>query len=204
MSGAKMAKSTGNIASVADLLAEGVSPRALRYALIAVNYRQALEYSAESLAAAGAAIDRLDTLVTALGAYSEAGSDDPGLAEALVRTRSAFAAALGDDLGISAALAAVFDLARDVNRRIVERSLSTADAATVLAFLRDLDRVLAILPDDAALDADLQAIVDARAAARAAGDWATSDRLRAELAERGVTIEDTRDGQRWRLTGGGR
>ena len=199
MSGEKMAKSTGNIARVADLLAEGVSPRALRYALISVNYRQALEYSAESLAAAGAAVERIDTLVATLGTYVEKRPDDPTLPGVLAAARDAFGAALADDLNVSAALGAMFDLVRDANRRIVDRSLSTADAGRVDAFLRDLDGVLAILPDATVLDGDLQAMIDARAAARAAGDWATSDRLRAELAERGVAVEDTRDGQRWRL-----
>ncbi|MCI0346396.1 MAG: cysteine--tRNA ligase, partial [Chloroflexi bacterium] len=192
MSGAKMAKSTGNIARVADLLAEGVSPRALRYALISVNYRQALDYSAESLAAAGAAVERLDTLLAALGTYAEAGADDPTLPDTLAAGRDAFAAALADDLNVSAALGALFDLVREVNRRIVDRALSKADASRTMAFLRDLDRVLGVLPDEAALDEELQAMVDARAAARAAGDWEASDRLRTELAERGVAVEDTR------------
>jgi cysteinyl-tRNA synthetase len=202
MSGAKMAKSTGNIARVADLLAEGTSARALRYALLSVHYRQALEYSEESLAAAGAAVERLDTLLAALASYEEAGPDDQTLPDALAAAREAFAAALADDLNASAALAALFDLVREANRRIAERSLSTGDAARVVDFLRDMDQVLAILPEATAeLDEELQALVDARIAARAARDWATSDRLRDELAERGVSVEDTRDGQRWRLTG---
>jgi cysteinyl-tRNA synthetase len=201
MSGEKMAKSTGNISRVADLLAEGVSPRALRYALISVHYRQALDYSPESLAAAAAAVERLDTLLAALASYAEARADDPTLPAALDDARAAFATALADDLNVSAALGAVFDLVREVNRRIVDRAISTADAERIADFLRDLDRVLAVLPDAVSLDAELQALVEAREAARAASDWATSDRLRAELAERGVAVEDTRDGQRWRLTG---
>ncbi|HZM72801.1 MAG TPA: cysteine--tRNA ligase [Candidatus Polarisedimenticolia bacterium] len=201
MSGEKMAKSTGNISRVADLLAEGVSPRALRYALISVHYRQALDYSPESLAAAAAAVERLDTLVAALGTYVEARGDDPTLSDALDDARAAFATALADDLNVSAALGALFDLVRDVNRRIVDRAISTADAERIADFFRDLDRVLGVLPDTVTLDDELLALVEARAAARAAGDWATSDRLRAELAGRGIAVEDTRDGQRWRLTG---
>ena len=204
MAGEKMAKSTGNIARVAELLEAGVQARALRYALLSVHYRQTLDYSPESLAAAGAAVERLETLESTLSTYVEARPDEPALGALLADARTAFSAALGDDLNISAALAVVFDLARDVNRRIAERSLSTADAREIGAFLRDLDRVLAILPDDDRLPSDLQALVDARAAARLAADWATSDRLRAELVERGVVVEDTRDGQRWRLAGAAR
>ena len=198
-SGTKMAKSTGNIARVADLLDAGISPRALRYALIAVHYRAANNWSDDSLAAATAALDRLDVLVAVLGAYESGGSDDPSLGEALAAADAAFGAALDDDLNISAALAAVFDLVRDLNRRIDARSLSTSDAERALATLRSFDDVLGVLPDPAdELDAEARRLLDERAAARASRDWAASDRLRDELAVRGIAVEDTRDGQRWR------
>ena len=83
MGGAKMAKSTGNIARVGELLAAGVSARALRLALISVHYRAGLNHSDESLAAAAAAIDRLDAAVAALGSYAEDGPDDATLPAAL-------------------------------------------------------------------------------------------------------------------------
>ena len=81
MSGAKMAKSTGNIARVGDLLDAGVSARALRYALISVHYRAGLNHSDESLEAAAAAIDRLDAAVSALAVYREDRAPDPTLIE---------------------------------------------------------------------------------------------------------------------------
>ena len=106
MGGSKMAKSTGNIARVAELLDAGISPRALRLALISVHYRAGLNHSDESLAASAAAIERLDAVVAALGAYREDRSDDPTLPEALEAAREAFATALDDDLNVSAALGA--------------------------------------------------------------------------------------------------
>jgi cysteinyl-tRNA synthetase len=197
--GSKMAKSSGNIARVGEVLAAGVSPRALRLALISVHYRAGLNHSDESLAAAGAALERLDAAVAALDAYAEEGPDDATLPAALNAARVAFGAALDDDLNISAALAVVFDLVRDLNRRLERRSLSTGDAGRALETLRDLDQVLAILPDESeALEPDVAALLEQRAAARAARDFAASDRLRDELAAHGVTVEDTRDGQRWR------
>jgi cysteinyl-tRNA synthetase len=203
MGGRKMAKSEGNIAGVAELLATGLEPRALRYALIAAHYRTSLSFSDESVAAAAAAVGRLDALVAALLAYRADGPDDAELPAVISSARDAFGAAMDDDLGISAALAAVFDLVRDVNRRVAARSLSGADAARALDALRDLDRVLGLLPDDTApaLDAELAELLDRRAAARDARDWATSDRLRDELAARGIAVEDSRDGQRWRRVG---
>jgi cysteinyl-tRNA synthetase len=202
MGGTKMAKSTGNIARVGDLLALGVPARALRYALISVHYRAPLSYSEKSLGAAAAAVERLDAVVAALDGYREARPDDPSLPALLDGGRDAFGAALDDDLNVSAGLGALFDLVRDLNRRLERRSLSTADAGRALVVLRDLDRVLAVLPDAAGeLESDVVALLAEREAARSARDWAASDRLRDELATHGVAVEDTRDGQRWRRTG---
>jgi cysteinyl-tRNA synthetase len=199
LAGAKMAKSAGNISRVADLLAAGVSPRALRYALIAVHYRQGLDHTDASLEAAAAAIERLDAVLLALASYAKPGPDDVTLGTLLDEARAGFEAALDDDLNVSAALASAFDLVRESNRRIAERRLSTADAGRITSVLRDLDAVLAILPDPVDdLPADATALLEAREAARAARDWAASDRLRDELAGIGVGVEDTRDGQRWR------
>jgi cysteinyl-tRNA synthetase len=200
LGGTKMARRVGNIARVADLLAEGVSPRALRYALISVHYRQALEYTPDSLTAAGAAIERLDALDLALDSYAEDREDAPDLPAVLDEARSRFEAALDDDLNVSAALAALFDLVRELNRRIADRSLSTADAARALGVLRDLDRVLAVLRDETPdLPPGAADLLAERQTARTARDWAASDRLRDALSELGVVVEDTRDGQRWKI-----
>jgi cysteinyl-tRNA synthetase len=200
LDGAKMAKSTGNIARVVDLLAAGVSARALRLALISVHYRQALDFSDASLEAAGAAVARLDAALAALTAYREDVPDDADLPSVLEAVRSRFIDALDDDLNVSAALAATFELVREANRRVAERSMSTGDAVRIVAALRDLDAVLAILPDEgAALPAGADDLLAARAEARDRRDWVESDRLRDELARVGIAVEDTRDGQRWRL-----
>jgi cysteinyl-tRNA synthetase len=194
-----MARSVGNISRVVDLLEAGVNARALRYALISVHYRQGIDYSDASLDAAGAAIDRLDALVAALEAYQEERADAPDLPGELDAARTRFEAALDDDLNVSAALAALFDLVRALNRHVADRALSSADAATALACLRDLDSVLGVLPDVAEdLPAGAADLLAARASAREGRDFAASDRLRDELLALGVAVEDTRDGQRWR------
>jgi len=199
MGGSKMAKSTGNVARVSDLLEAGVSPRALRYALVSVHYRQAMSYSEESLGAAAAAVERLDALVAALGTYREDGPGDAALDDLLDGARAAFETALDDDLNVSAALGALFDLVREINRRIDTRALSTADAGRIVEVLRELDAVLGVLPDAVEdLEPELAALLEQRAAARSARDWAAADRLRDELAGQGIAVEDTRDGQRWR------
>ena len=146
--------------------------------------------------------DRLN----ALASYREDRDDDPTLPAALDATRTGFEAGLDDDLNVSAALGALFDGVRELNRRIDARTLSTADAERALDAFRALDAVLGVTaPAEAALEPELQALLDERQAARVARDWAASDRLRDELLARGVAVEDTRDGQRWRLvvTAGG-
>ncbi len=199
MGGQKMAKSVGNIARVQDVLDRGVSPRALRLALISAHYRTPLSFGDDSVAAAGSAIDRLEALLAALAVYGSDCPDDASLPALIDGTRESFESALDDDLNISPALAAVFDLIRELNRRIDARTISTADARRAAAFIHDLDRVLGIAPPAAeALAPDLAVLLDERAAARSGKDWAASDRLRAVLAERGILVEDTRDGQRWR------
>jgi cysteinyl-tRNA synthetase len=198
-SGSKMAKSTGNIARVGDVLDGGVSARALRYALISVHYRAPLNYSDESLPAATAALDRLEAAIAALTAYREERAADRELDAVLHAADDAFGAALDDDLNISAALAVVFDLVRDLNRRIDDRVLSTADADRALAVIHSFDEVLGVLPaTDEDLDEESRRMLDERATARANRDWTASDRLRDDLADRGIAVEDTRDGQRWR------
>jgi cysteinyl-tRNA synthetase len=199
MSGRKMAKREGNIATPAEIYATGIAPRALRYALLAGHYREPLEFGDEPLAAAASAVERLSTALAALDAYEADGPGDTTAGDLLGNAREEFIAALDDDLDTPAAFAALFELVRELNRRLAARTLSTADARAGAALIRDLDRVIAVAEEDQEpLPADLVALLDQRAAARRQRDFGTSDRLRDELAAAGVAVEDTADGQRWR------
>ena len=109
------------------------------------------------------------------------------------------AAGLEDDLNMSAALGATFDLVRELNIRVAARSMSTADARRGIEAIRELDTVLGVLGEAGdELDAELAAMLEARIAARAERDWARSDELRDSLAAVGIVVEDSPDGQRWR------
>ena len=189
MGGEKMAKRTGKLRRPAEIYEHGWSPRALRYALLAAHYRAPLEFNDESLAAATSAVERLSTALAALDIYAVDRADDPDVASALERGRAAFEAALDEDLAIASALGAMFDLVRDLNRRIADRSMSTADARRAAGALRDIDRVLGVMEaDEASSDApsaEVRALLEDRIAARAARDWARSDSLRDALAAAG-------------------
>ena len=199
LSGQKMARRVGNIAKPADVYAEGHSPAALRYALIATHYRASLEYGDDTLDHARAAVERLSTAVAALESYAEEREDDPTVDELIEVARDVFKAGMDEDLNISAALAAVFDLVRELNKRVDARSLSSDDARRAAEAIRDFDRVLGVLDLTEELPAGAGELLEQRAAARAAREWQRSDQLRDELAALGVTVEDTRDGQRWRV-----
>ena len=201
LGGTKMARRVGNIARPADVYAEGYTPVELRYALIATRYSAPLEWGDDTLDHARAAVERLSTAVTALDAYKEERADDPDLPALLASTRSAFKLAMDDDLNVSGALAAAMELVRESNRRIGSRSLSTTDARRTAAALRDLDSVLGVMAVPDALPEGAAALLEQRVAARAAKEWAKSDELRDALAAIGIAVEDTRDGQRWRVTG---
>lgn len=201
LNGEKMARRQGNIARPSEVYEEGYSPAMLRYALIATHYRAPAEWGDDTMDHARAAVERLSTAVAALEAYVQTAPDDPSLDEALEVARGEFRAAMDDDLNVSGALGALFELVRDLNRRADARTLSTDDARRAAAALRDFDRVLAILDEPHALPEGAQRLLDERVAARASRDFAASDRLREDLAVMGVMVEDTRDGQRWRAVG---
>jgi cysteinyl-tRNA synthetase len=201
LGGTKMARRVGNIARPADVYADGYTPVELRYALLATHYRAPLEWGDETLDHARAAVERLSTAVAALDAYEEDRADDPDLPGVLESARDAFKQAMDDDLNVSGALGAVFDLVRDLNRRVDARSLSSGDARRAAAALRDLDSVLGVISTADSLPEGAVALLEERVAARAAKEWAKSDELRDRLAALGVEVEDTRDGQRWRVTG---
>jgi cysteinyl-tRNA synthetase len=202
VSGDKMSKSLGNIARVSDLLASGIDPRALRLALISAHYRTALNYTDDSLPAAMAALERIDTFAAALTARRALAANAAERIDAATGAASAawdrFAAAMDDDLAVPEALASLFDLIREGNRLLADGC--GADGASALAAtLERMDAVLALLPGASELPSGAAQLLEERIAARAAKDFAASDRLRDELASIGVLVEDGRDGQRWRL-----
>jgi cysteinyl-tRNA synthetase len=200
----KMAKSLGNFATVRELVDAGSRPSALRYLLIAAaHYRKAINFSDESLHSATESVDRLADFsqrIRALSPSATAGTVDERVASA----RAAFEAAMDDDLNLPEAMGAIFTLIRSLNRELDRGTVDRATHAELVALVDEVDDVLGVLPlvererAGATLSVAEQEMLDAREAARAAREWATSDRLRASLAEAGIAVEDTPGGQRWR------
>jgi cysteinyl-tRNA synthetase len=194
--GSKMAKSAGNFFTLRDLLNNGWTGREVRYALISVHYRGALNFTMDGLAAARTALGRLDAWRERLN--ETVGSETTS--EAPDASTEAFFTALDDDLNISGALAVLFETLRESNRRMDQtdgEKLTPPQARGLLNWLARVDGVLALEPEAVtAIPSDVEELVAARAAAREAKEWRRSDEIRDEIAALGWSVKDTKDGQR--------
>jgi cysteinyl-tRNA synthetase len=204
--GQKMSKSLGNFYTLRDVLAMGYAPEAVRYLLASVPYRKKLNFTFDGIKAAATSIERLRNYKLRL----ETAKFSPGLTEKLVtRTQeahSSFDEALDDDLNTAEALAAAFEYVRDTNTAMDAGDFLAGNTQGAQAFLARFDSVFDVLRPTAAIgdqkegetDAEIDALVADRVAAKKARDFARADQIRAQLAERGIILEDTKDGVRWK------
>ena len=204
--GEKMAKSLNNFMTVPEVMAGGARPSAVRYMLAAsTHYRKPLNYSDEPLAAATEAVDRLAAFrdrVNELRAADGGGADEDVLT-AIRHARNGFDEAMDDDLNLPEAMGAVFASLRDINRALDANAVSAEAQRALRALLDEVDDVLGVFPlVDRERGGDLseeeRGLLGARQEARNAKDWAQADSIREQLARRGIAVEDTAEGQRWR------
>jgi len=195
--GRKMSKSLGNFFTLRDLLARGFAGREIRYLLLTAHYRETFNFTMDGLTGARAALARIDECVGKLRELSgtpvsPAARSKSGPPPDLINR---FAAALDDDLNISAAWAAVFDWVRETNKRFAENSFTAADAASALTAWERIDSVLGIgAVVEAEAPPEIMALLEARQAARKARDFKRSDEIRDELKAKGWLVEDSPKG----------
>src|SRR5215211_6053702 len=198
--GESMSKTLGNYYTFRDLREKGFHPTAIRYLLLSVPYRKQLNFTFEGLQGAEKTVESLRTFRTRLSeARTESGSN-PELKAAAARALEEFEAGMDDDLNTSVALAAVHGLRRETNTALDSCVLREDDRRDILSLLERFNSVLNIFPEDEAvlLDEDIQRLIDERQQARHRRDFARADEIRDQLAARGITLEDTRDGVRWK------
>ncbi|MCD6060549.1 MAG: cysteinyl-tRNA synthetase, partial [Moraxellaceae bacterium] len=195
----KMSKSLDNFFTIRDVLRH-YAPEVLRYFIVASHYRSPLNYSSEALDNAKASLDRF---YTTLAAFELDGAGEPAAAAELEKR---FAAAMNDDFNTPEALAVLFEVAREANR--LDKAGNKAEGAGHAALLKRLGGMLGLLqqdPDafrqgsgDAGFIAEVEGMIAAIAAARQEKDYARSDALREALKARGVVVEFSREGIKWR------
>ena len=197
----KMSKSLNNFFTVRDV-AEQYGYEPIRFFLISSSYRSPINYNTAIIEQAKASLDRMynckSALEFAVGNAGE-GDGDPAFAAALASRRDQFIAAMEDDLNTADAIAALFELVRDINVKLGAQP-ARADVAAASELFEELTGVLGLLYDRKAelLDEDIEALIEARTAARKAKNWAEADRIRDELTAKGIVLEDTPQGVKWR------
>jgi cysteinyl-tRNA synthetase len=201
--GQKMSKSLGNFYTLRDLCdTRGFSPESIRYLLASVPYRKGLNFTMEGLKSATTAIDRLRNFSLRLDSakWPEGNSDKIEVLAA--RAQTDFRAALDDDLNTAEALAAVFEFIREANIAADADEFHSGNVASARALLDQFDAFFAVLKPSASAggisDAEVEKSIADRTAAKKARDFARADRVRAQLLEQGIILEDTKDGIRWK------
>jgi cysteinyl-tRNA synthetase len=200
VNGESMSKSKGNYYTFRDLVAKDFTPVAIRYFLLSVPYRKQLNFTFEGLRGAEKTVAGLrDFLARLREARAQPGSN-ARLQEATRRALEEFTIGLDDDLNTSVALAAVHNLTREVNTAIADHALLEDNKREVIALIERFDEVLNIFGEHRALmlDAEIQSLIDERQEARRRRDFARADEIRDQLAARGITLEDTKGGVRWK------
>ena len=225
--GRKMSKSEGNFYTLRDLLLKGYKASAIRLALISVPYRHQFNFTFDGLVEATNAVDRLRTFRKRLVEGSFAEGENPALQEAAKNAQEEYIAALANDLNTAEARAPIFELLRAANTAMDQGQLKAGDRDAILKVLRSFDGVFDVMEDrDAEVtrkalewaeqtdrmgqvatellvrqgltDEAIDALVTERTEAKKQRNFARADQIRNELADKGVVIEDSKDGVRWK------
>jgi len=195
-----MSKSKGNFFTFRDLRNQGYSPLSIRYLLLSVPYRKQLNFTFEGLQGAESTVERLRNFRRLVRDAKTAYGSDQETHQLIEKAVSDFEAAMDDDFNTAAALASIHDLVREINTILANDRLGSDDRAAVLNALSIFDSVLGVFgpEEDQMLEADIEALITERQNARHDRNFARSDEIRDQLAAKGIILEDTRDGVRWK------
>lgn len=194
----KMSKSLGNFLTASDLL-KTYSGAVLRFFLQSAHYRSPLNYSEELLESSVAGLQRLQDSVRSLRHYASQAESPSGSWHHAADVEERFRDALQDDFNTAGAWSVLFDMARDANIAMAEESLDSGSAEDAADLLVRLASVLGVtLENDGSLESEIEELIEQRQQARSRRDFAASDAIRDQLLARGIVLEDTPHGVRWR------
>ena len=199
----KMSKSLGNFFTVRDV-AEKYGYEPIRYLLISAQYRSPINYSTDIIEQCIAALNRLYTCRDSLdfelkNAVDAEHDGDKAIIDGFDKYREQFISAIDDDLNTADAIASIFELVRDINTNVVGKTPSKALVEGAIAMFDELTGVLGLVYNrkTETLDSDVEALIEARTNARKEKNWAEADRIRDQLKEMGIVLEDTAQGVKW-------
>jgi len=212
--GEKMSKSLGNFYTLRDLFKKGYKPSTVRYLLASVPYRRQLNFTKDSIQQAASSVERLRNFFARLKEGKFPTSSNAAMGQRAQKAITDFEAGLSDDLNTAVALAAIFDLVRDVNTAIDRGEFRQQDAPQVLAAMKKFDQIFVVLEDNDSSklqsvgvtsnapginSAEIEALIAERQKAREQRNFKRADEIRQQLAERGILLEDNREGGvRWK------
>ncbi len=199
----KMSKSLGNFKTVREI-AEVYGYEVIRYFLISSHYRSPINYSLEIIEQCKSALERLYTCRESLdfavkNASVDKTDNDEIMINMLDERRNQFIKAMDDDLNTADGLAAIFDLTKDINTKILDKDASRAVCEHAAALFDELCGVLGILYNrrENSVDSEIEALIEKRQEARKNKDWATADKIRDDLKAMGIILKDTPQGVTW-------
>jgi len=195
-----MSKSKGNFFTFRDLREQGYSPLAIRYLLLSVPYRKQLNFTFEGLQGAESTVERLRNFRRLVKEANTEPGSKPAVKAIVENALGEFETAMDDDLNTAVALAAIHNLVREVNIVLAQDGLLADDKAAILDAVAKLDAVLGIFgaEETEMLDAEIETLINERQEARRNREFARSDEIRDLLASKGIILEDTKDGLRWK------
>lgn len=194
--GEKMSKSKGNFYTLVDLLDKDLDPQAIRYFLLSAHYRKQLNFTLRGVSQASAALMRLEDFQNRLD--REPPGNACALNETIEQACRKFDAALDDDLNTAGALGTVFDLLREANAAFDKEGGSAEERESIRLFFDRFRYVFGINDHVVNLTDEIEQLIQEREKARQAHDFAASDSIRDDLLRRGIVLEDTPQGVRWK------
>ncbi len=201
VNGDKMSKSKGNCFTINDLLRMQVDPLALRLLLLSTNYRKTLNFTFKALKQSQSALDRLKDFLYELNNRPLKPGENKSIQGLISRLHRKFIAGLSDNLNISSALTAIFESIKKINILLTKGAVFKKDAENIISSLYSLDKVLAILPpkEKKDLTEKIHKKIEERNNAREKKDFKLADKIRDDLLEQGILLEDTESGVRWKF-----